>query len=196
MALDALATTTDLDDRGIDTSDPTLPDVMLDVASASVRAAAGVPISQATSTVTLDGWGDTILRLPGAPVTAVASVSIDGDAVTDYKVTAAGLWRSSGWGHPAEPAEVEVTYTHGLVNIPPDIVDLVCNLAAAGMAEAASLAAGGSFDPRVVAERIDDYYVQYAAGAEAVASVMDLPAGTRARLSARFGGSADLVESR
>lgn len=171
---------------------------MLAVASASVRSAAGCAISETTSTVALDGWGDTILRLPGVPVSAVSAVSVDDVAVasTDYKLTAAGLWRAAGWGCSFEPASVEVTYTHGLGDVPADIVDLVCNLAAAGMVEAAALAAGGSFDPRVVVESVDDYRVQYATGAGSVASVMDLPAGTRARLSARFGGSAALVESR
>lgn len=196
MALAALATTGDLDDRGIDISNVDLSETMLDVASAVVRQAAGSPISQTDSTVVLYAWGDSLLPLPGLPIQSVATVEIDGDATTDFRFVGTALWRASGWGYPSEPADVEVTMTHGLPEIPADIIDLVCNLAAAGQAEAASMAAGGSFDPRVVVESIDDYRVQYAEGANAVASVFDLPLRTRARLRARFGGGASVVEYR
>lgn len=196
MALAALATTGDMDDRGIDISDLDLSNTMLDVASAVVRDAAGSPISETDSTVVLYAWGDRMLQLPGLSVQSVSAVEIDGTATTDYRFVGTALYRASGWGHPSEPADVEVTMTHGLPEIPPDIIDLVCNLAAAGQAEAASMAAGGAFDPRVVVESIDDYRVQYAEGANAVASVFDLPAGTRARLRARFGGGASVVEYR
>ena len=196
MPLAPLATTTDLSDRGINTDDSILVDTMLDVASASIRDAAGSPISETTSTVVLDGWGDQLLRLPGVPVVSVSSVLIDGVATTDYKFTGSGLWRSSGWGSESSPVRVTVTQLHGLATVPADIVDLACNLAAAGQAEAAGMAAGGSFDPRVVVESVDDYRVQYAEGADLVASVFDLPAGTRQRLRARFGGGAGVVEYR
>lgn len=196
MALASLATTGDLSDRGIDVSDPTLAEAMLDVASATVRNAAASPISETVSTVVLYAWGDSLLQLPGLPVQSVATVEIDGEATTDYRFVGTALWRAGGWGSSNEPADVEVTMTHGLPTIPADIVDLVCNLAAAGQAEAASMAAGGAFDPRVVVESIDDYRVQYAEGADAVASVFDLPEGTRARLRARFGGGASVVEYR
>lgn len=196
MALASLASTGDLSDRGIDTSDATLAETMLDVASAAVRQAAGSPISETESTVVLYAWGDSLLHLPGLPVQTVATVEIDGTATTDFRFVGTALWRASGWGCSSEPADVEVTMTHGLSEVPADIVDLVCNLAAAGQAEAASMAAGGAFDPRVVVESIDDYRVQYAEGAAAVASVFDLPTGTRARLRARFGGGASVVEYR
>lgn len=197
MALATLASTSDLSVRGIDIANQALSSAMLAVASSTVREAAGSPIDRNTSTVKLDGWGDTLLRLPGLPVVSVSSVEVDGSAITDYKLTASGsLWRARGWGDDWEPASIEVTMVHGLATVPADIVDLVCNLAAAGQVEAAALAAGGSFDPRVVVESIDDYRVQFAEGAEAVASVFDLPEGTRSRLRARFGGSADVVELR
>lgn len=198
MAFDPLAVVADLEVRGVDVTDADLATEMLAVASAAVREAAQCPISQAESTVTLPAWGDRILRLPGVPLVSVDSVEIDGDVVpsTDYKLIPEGLWCASGWGCSSEPALVEVTYTHGLAEVGADIVDLTCNLAAAGMAEARSLAAGGSFDPRAAAERIDDYYVQWTVGAEALGSVFDLPAATRARLRSRFGGGAALVDTR
>lgn len=198
MALDPLAVSADLDVRGIDISDLTLAETMLEVASASVRSAAQCPISRVTSTVTVPVWGELLLTLPGVPLVSVTSVEVDGDAVasTEYTVLPSGVWRATAWGYTHEPTLVEVEYTHGLLEVPADIVDLTCNLAAAGMAEARSMAAGGSFDPRAAAERIDDYYVQWAQGAEALGSVFDLPAGTRSRLRARFGGGAALVDSR
>lgn len=196
MALATLAVLGDMDDRGIDISDATLSETMLDVASATVRNAAASPISQTESTVVLYAWGDTMLQLPGLPVQSVDTVKIDGTTTTDYRFVGTALYRPSGWGRSNAPADVEVTMTHGLPEIPADIIDLVCNLAAAGQAEAASMAAGGSFDPRTVAESIDDYRVEFAQGADAVASVFDLPAGARARLRARFGSGAAVVEYR
>lgn len=198
MPLAPLADVVDLQVRGIDDSDSALSTEMLAVASASIRAAAGCPISRTTSTITVPAWGDNILRLPGVPLVSVGSVTVEGATVADYKMLPEGLWRSCGWGRTNVPALVTVTYTHGILSseVPADIVDLACNLAAAGQAEARSLAAGGSFDPRTVVESIDDYRVQYSEGAEALGSVFDLPAGTRSRLRARFGGGASLVETR
>lgn len=193
MALPNLAEQADLQDRGVDVSDANLIDAMLAAASATVRNAAGSPILENESVVVLTAWGEQLLDLPGQPVTAVASVEVEGVAVTDFKLANGRLWRRCGWGNTYEPSDVEVTITHGLPEVPADIVDLVCNLASAGAAAASS---GETFDPRVLMERIDDYTVQFQQGAEAVASVMDLPAASRARLRARFGGGASVVEYR
>lgn len=193
MALPNLATVADLQDRSIDTTNTTLVETMLKVASAIVRSAAESPIAQATSTVALTAWGDTLLDLPGQPVTNVASASIDGSTVGDYKLASGRLWRRGGWGCESEPSEVVVTLTHGFPEAPADIVDLVCNLASAGSAAAVS---GDTFDPRVVMERIDDYTVQFAQGAEAVSTVMDLSDAARRRLRIRFGGGASVIEYR
>lgn len=195
MALPDLASSADLSDRGITIDDPTVESTMLAVASAIVREAAGGPVLENESTVVLTAWGETLLDLPGQPVTAVSAVTLDDDTLDadDYKLANGRLWRRGGWGCSHEPSNVEVTLTHGLPEVPADIVDLVCNLASAGAAAASS---GESFDPRVAVERIDDYSVEWRAGSEAVASVMELPAGTRARLRARFGGGSGVVEYR
>lgn len=193
MALPNLAEQSDLLDRGVDVDDDALIEAMLAAASASVRNAAGSPILENESTVVLTAWGEQLLDLPGQPVTAVDTVEVEGVAVTDFKLANGRLWRRRGWGCASEPSDVEVTLTHGLPEVPADIVDLVCNLASAGAAAASS---GESFDPRVLMERIDDYTVQFQQGAEAVASIMDLPAASRARLRARFGGGAEVVEYR
>jgi len=193
MALPDLATTTDLQARGIDITDTALIAAMLAAASASVRNAAGSPILQATSTVALTAWGEMLLDLPGQPIQSVASVTLDGTAVTDYKLANGRLWRRRGWGNEFEPFEVVVTMTHGLPDVPADIVDLVCNLTSAA---ASAATAGETFDPRVFMERIDDYTIQYQQGEQAVASILDLPAAARRHLRARFGGGAGVVEYR
>lgn len=194
MALPDLASAADLSARGV--TPTSVHDVMLAVASSIVRAAAGSPILEAESTVTL--WGldpDHWLDLPGKPVTAIDSVIHDGDTLTagtDFKLVDGRLWGFSPWGDGCEPLEVTLTMTHGLVAVPPHIVQLVCDLAIAG----ADAATAGAHDPRVVAEKIDDYSVTFAQGAEAVASAMELPVLTRAWLRAQFGGGAGMVTQR
>lgn len=193
MPLEPLATLADLQARNIDAAEP-LASTMLAAASAEVREAAGSPISRTTSTVALTGWWhEQYLRLPGPPIVSVDTVAIDGVEVNDWRLDGDRLWRAAGWGRDYGPSTVTVTYTHGYTEVPADIVDLVCSLAGAGIAAAAE---GYASRAGVVTERIDDYSVTYAQGAEAVATAMDLPERTRARLRARFGGSAGVVVSR
>lgn len=193
--MDPLATLVDLSNREIDVSNPNLANTMLAVASASVRGAAGAPISRETSTVTYTGWWhEKYLRLAALPVVSVGTVTVAGTAVTDWRLTdSARLWRSGGWGVDCGPADVVVVQTGGLLVVPEDIVNLVCSYAAAGIAAAAE---GFASHAGVVTERIDDYSVTFAQGAEAVASVMELPEGTRRWLSSQFGGSAAMVPTR
>lgn len=197
MALAALATTTDLTNRGLSlqTGEIAIVTTYLDVASTAVREAAGVPISQTTSTVTLEGPATPWLSLPGPPIQSVASVVIDGTAVTDWLLRSHRLWRACGWIPSCEPSEVTVVQTHGLATAPSDIVDLVCRIAAAALAdyradsEGAGLAAGD-----IRSERIGDYAVTY--GSEGLITSMELPDYLRERLAARFGGGVALVRSR
>lgn len=193
MALPDLATEANLSTRGVDVSNTALVAEMLAVASAIVRGAAASPILEATSTVSLTAWGEQSLRLPGLPVSAVATVEVDGVARTDWTLTdSSALWSLRGWGLGVEPGTVEVTMTHGLPAVPAEIRNLVCDLAALGIATAAD----GAHDVRVVAERIDDYSVEFAQGAEVVASAMTLPPLTRSWLRARFGGGVAVVTYR
>lgn len=191
MALPDLADAADLSDRGLTATD--VHETMLTVASALVRQAAGGPILETESTVTLTGWGERALGLPGSPVTAVASVTIDGAATTDWLLTDTGsLWSRSCWGSANDPVSVVVALTHGLPTVPAYVVNLVCDLAVAG----AVAAADGAHDPRVVAESIDDYAVTFVQGAESVASAMELPKLTRRWLRSQFGGGAGVVTYR
>lgn len=198
MALPDLAVLTDLQARGVDTDSSaartTLAETMLAVASAVVREAAGSPILEVESTLSLNAWGGNWLELPGQPVQSVSAVTFDGTLLDadDYALDGGSLWRTSGWGCSAEPTPVAVTMLHGLPEVPEDIVNLVCDLAIAGM----NAAPDGARDSRVIAERIDDYSVQFAQGAEQVASIMELPRATRLRLRSRFGGGAVAVSHR
>lgn len=198
MALDPLATVADLVARGL-TIEPTetaIVETFLEEASAAVREAAGVPISQTTSTVALEGpdtsrW----LTLPGPPIISVASVAIDGETVTDWKLRSHQLWRECGWSPDCEPSEVTVTQTHGLATVPADIVGLVCRIAAAVLVAYRSQADGEGLAARDVrAERIGDYSVTY--GDSGRITDIELPDYLREQLAARFGGGVAVVRSR
>jgi hypothetical protein len=193
VVLGPLATTDDLDARTITWDDQTLAETYLGVASAAVRAAAGVPISRVTSTVSLYGDGGQWLRLPGPPIISVASVVLDGETLvegTDWALVDGFLFRPCGWevcGPLPKPALV--TQTHGLAQVPADVVDLVCRMTASALVLAGQEADGsGLAVDRIVSERLGDYAVTYdkAAGA----TEMELAEVTRDRLRARFGGGA------
>jgi len=197
MTLAALATVADLAARGLTVTaeETTVAETYLSVASTAVREAAGVPISQTTSTVALEGPAAQWLSLPGPPVLSVASVTLDGETVTDWRLISSRLWRACGWSPTCEPSELEVTQTHGLADVPADIVDLVCRIAATALAdyradpEGVGLAAGD-----IRSERIGDYSVTY--GSEGLITSMELPDYLRERLAARFGGGVALLRSR
>lgn len=191
MALDYLATTADLADLGVDTSDAALTDAALAAATDSVRDAAGVPISQTTSTVTIQGTRSQWLDLPLSPVVGVASVSIDGDPVSDYKVVSGALWRRAYWSPCGEPSLVTITATHGFIEVPADIKLLVAQLAAAVIN-----ADGIETNLGKQSEGIDDYNVSYETGDGATAYAVELPKRTRSMLRQRFGGGAVVTQER
>lgn len=195
MALAPLAAAADLETRGvtIDPSEEAAVDVFLSVASTTVRDAAASPISETTSTVTLEGGPETRLHLPGLPVTAVSAVLIDGTAVTDWTLRSSALVREAGWQAGCSSSEVTVTYTHGLPVVPADIVDLVCRLAAKSLVSLRSAPDGtGMADRTMVSERVGDYSAVYTY-ATPLYSDAELPDYLRARLAARFGGAAGVV---
>lgn len=196
MALAPLATEADLEARGIDTSNADRVTALLEAASSAVRAAAGSPITVVTATIALPTPEGRRLALP-TPVRSVSSVEIDGQPVTDYRLSGNSLWRYH-WRYPWElPGEVHVSLTYGRDTAPADVVDLVCNLVGAGLAHAED-----GYESRSgvtsVSESVDDYtlYTQYQQGAAATASPMELPAATRASLRRRFGTNAVMVVSR
>lgn len=186
MALAPLATSADLTARGVDITNTALADAMLAAATDAIRDAAGSQISRGVSTVTIEGAPGRRLHLPSGPVHDVTAVSVDGSPVTDWRLISGALWRSCGWAD-REPTLVTVTYDHGFDPVPADIVELVCDFATAGILNAGTGTHAGLTGD---SERIDDYshWRQFAAGDDATASAMEVPAGTRRMLRQRFDG--------
>lgn len=204
MALSPLATADDLASRGIDTGFDEL-DKYLAIASSAVRAAAGSPIAETTSTITLDGYvGEEWIRLPGAPVREVTEVLVDGEAVDDWRNADGRLWRPGGWargGWRGRPSEVTVTYTHGLPEVPEYIIDLVCAMVVSARAALDADDDGMGFaidNGRVQSVTIDGFTEAYATSGDAIEAVtaMTLPARTRRWLASEFGGGTSTVSSR
>lgn len=188
MALISLAVKTDLP---LAWQDSYRAERSLEVASAAIRDAAGVTISEETSTVTVTGGPGPLLGLPG-PVRTVSSVSLDGDALeeSEYEVLPNGLWRRCGWG--CDPVPVSVTYTHGLAEVPADIVDLTCQLAVAWL-QHQSVGAGSTAG--LTSAAIDDARETYSDESAGQVSPVFIPDATRQWLARRFGGGAEVVST-
>lgn len=186
MVLDSLASTTDLPTAWRENGDAQRA---LDVASSSIRDAAGVPISSVTATITTPApVGGNVLGLPG-PITAITAVLVDGTAVTDYQNLGNGLWRRQGWA--CEPVPVTVTATFGSPEVPPDIVDLTCQLAIAWLQHQAE---GGGSTAGLTSVRLDDAAEAYSDESAGQVSPTYIPEVTRNWLAARFGGGVFVVE--
>lgn len=126
---------------------------LLEMKSRVVRAYTGQFLEEVTETVTLtpDAWGQ--VRLPQRPVTAVTSVTVDGETVDADGYT----WTPSGtlarvYGYWSRP--VVVNYTHGYNPIPDDIAMVVAEMAVAG-------ASSSSAPSGVKSESIGSYSVSY-----------------------------------
>ncbi len=131
----AFATTDDLANvlgREVDPEDATAL-AALDAATEIVRAYTGQYIEQVEDDeLTLDGSGTNNLLLPQVPVTAVASVEVDGEALaaTDYEWSANGYLRRIGANWPVNLRSIVATYTHGYATVPAVIVAVTATLAA------------------------------------------------------------------
>lgn len=103
----------------------------LENADSYIKGMLGQSIESATTTVALEANGRRRLQLPEVPVTAVTAVTMGLPAVafTPYRFTTdGGLYRTDRYGWPSAGA-VTVTYTHGYVVIPDDLVALACRVA-------------------------------------------------------------------
>jgi hypothetical protein len=120
---------------GVPADDPKL---LAALSAASTRFAGAVrhPVRAVLGdTTTLYGDCTDRLLLPAAPVIAVASVTVDGTALTagtDYKVRRdAGVLRRMGDVWP-DWAEVDVVWDHGYDPIPDDVQEVVIDQARVG----------------------------------------------------------------
>lgn len=89
-------------------------DQFLAGASAWVRAVTGQTISEVVDDVWItDAPVSCVLSLPERPVTAVTSVLVDGEPVTDWVLRGSRLRRTTPWSDGCTIPEVEIVYTHG-----------------------------------------------------------------------------------
>ncbi len=132
----ALATIADLSAvlrRTVDEED-TAALAALENASAFVEAYLGQAVElDEDDEVILDGSGTRVLLLPAWPVTEVASVEVDEEALVegeDFAWSATGELRKLTGLWPATLRSVSVTYSHGYSPVPAAIVGVVASLAA------------------------------------------------------------------
>lgn len=122
-----LATTGDL--TAYQAGDPAL---LLTAAEAAVRTYCGWHIAPSrTDTLTVDGSGSSVLALPTLYLTAVASITEDGDAVDMTSVdwsTSGVLWRDRPWS--SRRRGVAATVTHGYAEPPAEVTAVVLAWAA------------------------------------------------------------------
>ncbi|SFO59772.1 hypothetical protein [Amycolatopsis rubida] len=188
---DMLATAADL--RALlDEDDTSLPDakaeLLLQLATGAVQTAAGQQlVFVADDTVQLLGDTDAWFTLPQRPVTAVASVTVDGGTATDYKRFGDRLWRRCGWAVRAcEPSVVEVTYSHGYA-------DGDGHLTLARSAVLALAAQMFTNPVGAVGMSIDDYRLQFTQTSQSDLAGL-VPGNLRKALRRTYGARARLVK--
>lgn len=134
----AAITSQDLTDYiGRDVSTDAGATFAIDSANQIVKTITEQDFETATTTVKLDGTGTDTLLLPQRPVNTVGTVTVNGEAETDFTYTSEGrLIRTSDddptfatWGRtevssaywPAGRQNVSVTYDHGSTAVPDDV---------------------------------------------------------------------------
>ena len=165
--------------------DPATAATLLQGATAVVQGITGQRIIAVTGdTLDILGTTESSLWLPQCPVTAVTSVELDGEPVTDWKRFGVRLWRCCGWARCAhEPSTVTVVYDHGYAP-----TDQGIQLAKSA---ALMLAAGAAkSSPGVTSESIDDYQVVY----EKMAGRMEASPFLVAALRKQYGRQVGLVK--
>ena len=172
--------------------------MLIECGTAVVQTAAGDQriVLVTDDTFEVMGTSDSFLQLPQRPVSAVADVTIDGDAVTagtawgNYKRFGSRLYRACGWASCwSQPSTIAGTYTHGYDVSAPDPSDWPQDVQLARGAVLGLIR--GLFDnpTGVSREAIDDYQVAY----ETMSAAMDANPNLQAALRRRYGQSAGLV---
>lgn len=107
----------------------------LAAASRRFRGAVRHPVTLVVDDVViLDGTGSGSVLLPAAPVVAVASVELEGTALTagtDFAWSADGFLRRLGCPWPCTLRCLEVIYSHGNELVPEDVQEVVLDQARA-----------------------------------------------------------------
>jgi len=165
--------------------------MLVELATAKVQRAAGYQRILAATSIgaMIDlsiGYDDDYVLLPQQPVRSVASVALNGVAITDWVLSGGMLWRARGW-YPATyvPGQIITTFSHGLL-----AGDQGLQLARSTVLE---LSRGGYGNPTgATSKAIDDYRVTYA---EADARMV-LPRPTADAIAAQYGTQAYVSVSR
>lgn len=112
----------------LDTGKATL---CMDAACDLIRNATGQKFEAGEETIVLDGTGTDAVVLPQVPVEAVTEAKNDGEAVTDFMLTGAGLLlrKSPNTWSPGRQ-KVQVKYAFGYAEIPADLKLLAITIAA------------------------------------------------------------------
>lgn len=134
-------------------------DQLLAGATARIRAITHQWITEVEDDVWItDAPLDRVLWLPQRPVTAVASVKVDGVTITDWRLRGSRMIRPCAWTTDCDlPPEVEVTYTHG-IPLGDERLDLAKDACLAFAAAARTNPDG------LKSEAIDDYTRAFAGG--------------------------------
>lgn len=119
--------------RSVPSGSLTFANRLLDMASARVRRFTRQTLTAVPGDViSIPGVWSSELHLPQIPVTAIASITIDGVLLdpSEYSFTKSGLVtrRRAWWGGPR--STIVVSYDHGFNPIPDDIVQIVADLVA------------------------------------------------------------------
>lgn len=164
----------------------------IEAATAVVQQAAGNQriVRVTDDTVNLTGLTSPWLDLPQIPAVSVASVTLDGTALTavsaggsvyGYRLRGDRLWRTNGWQtYVGEPSEVIPVYTHGYAAGSQDLQ--------LGRGAVISISKVAYVNPRgAVSEKIDDYAVAYEKAAVAMQAMPNLAAALRNKYGRRGG---------
>lgn len=166
--------------------------LLLECATAVVQEAAGGQriVQVVGDPATLIGTTDSWLDLPQIPVTAVASVTLDGTTLTagtlnpsHYALRGNRLWRTDGWQtYVGQPSDVVVVNTHGYATGSQELQF--------GRGVVLSLAKNQFVNPSgVSSESIDDYNVTY----QAMAAELEAAGFVKAAIRRKYGRRGGLV---
>lgn len=191
---DQLATPSDLASQLQSDIDASTATLLIEAATAVVQEAAGGQriLQVIGDTAELIGSSDSWLDLPQIPVTAIISVTLDGNLIAaggagsgggTYRRVGNRLWRGDGWQtYCGEPSDVVAVNTHGY---PPGEQEL--QLARAAVLSLASVVY--SNPSGATREGIDDYTVAF----EAAAAAMQARPNLRLSLRRQYGRRGGLV---
>lgn len=106
--------------------------LLIELAVGLVEGEARQPLSESTSTLTVDGSGTSVLVLPRRPVSDVSEVTIGETTVEGYTWSAAGLLHRTSGVWPYGLANIDVTVTAGFATVPRDLWQVVLSSAKRG----------------------------------------------------------------